>query len=83
LAGTAKKNLLAWAKKPQIAGRRLFFGDGDSGKVTQLGEEVGHVGPGQPGSPQPVFYTTLTPPAVCSGYNSRIAGPPFHIPHCT
>lgn len=44
LAGTANKTLLAWAKKHQIAAVGLFLGDGDSIKVTQLDEELGHVG---------------------------------------
>lgn len=43
LAGTANKTLLAWAKKHQIAAVGLFLGDGDSIKVTQLDEELGHV----------------------------------------
>lgn len=43
LAGTANKTLLAWAKKHQIAAVGLFLGDGDSVKVTQLDEELGHV----------------------------------------
>lgn len=48
LAGTANKTLLAWAKKHQIATVGLFLGDGDSVKVTQLDEELGHVGLAQP-----------------------------------
>ena len=52
LAGTANKTLLAWAKKHQIAAVGLFLGDGDSVKVTQLDEELGHVGLAQPGSPK-------------------------------
>ena len=52
LAGTANKTLLAWAKKHQIAAVGLFLGDGDSIKVTQLDEELGHVGLAQPGSPK-------------------------------
>lgn len=52
LAGTANKTLLAWAKKHQIASVGLFLGDGDSVKVTQLDEELGHVGLAQPGSPK-------------------------------
>ena len=43
LAGTANKTLLAAVG--------LFLGDGDSVKVTQLDEELGHVGFAQPGSP--------------------------------
>ncbi len=46
------KTLLAWAKKHQIAAVGLFLGDGDSVKVTQLDEELGHVGLAQPGSPK-------------------------------
>ncbi len=52
LAGTANKTLLAWAKKHQIASVGLFLGDGDSVKVIQLDEELGHVGLAQPGSPK-------------------------------
>ena len=52
LAGTANKTLLAGAKKHQIAAVGLFLGDGDSVKVTQLDEELGHVGLAQPGSPK-------------------------------
>ncbi|EHW2707247.1 acetylglutamate kinase [Escherichia coli] len=52
LAGTANKTLLAWAKKHQITAVGLFLGDGDSVKVTQLDEELGHVGLAQPGSPK-------------------------------
>ncbi len=52
LAGTANKTLLAWAKKHHIASVGLFLGDGDSAKVTQLDEELGHVGLAQPGSPK-------------------------------
>ena len=51
LAGTANKTLLAWAKKHGLAAVGLFLGDGDSVKVTQLDEELGHVGFAQPGSP--------------------------------
>lgn len=52
LAGTANKTLLAWAKKHHIASVGLCLGDGDSVKVTQLDEELGHVGLAQPGSPE-------------------------------
>ena len=52
LAGTANKTLLAWAKKHHIASVGLYLGDGDSVKVTQLDEELGHVGLAQPGSPK-------------------------------
>lgn len=51
LAGTANKTLLAWAKKHHIMSVGLFLGDGDSVKVTQLDEDLGHVGTAQPGSP--------------------------------
>jgi len=51
LAGTANKTLLAWAKKHKIASVGLFLGDGDSVKVTQLDDDLGHVGQAQPGSP--------------------------------
>nr|WP_077877865.1 acetylglutamate kinase [Escherichia coli] len=44
--------LAGWAKKHQIAAVGLFLGDGDSVKVTQLDEELGHVGLAQPGSPK-------------------------------
>ncbi|NUU67594.1 acetylglutamate kinase [Enterobacteriaceae bacterium BIT-l23] len=50
LAGTANKTLLAWAKRSQIDAVGLCLGDGDSVKVTQLDEELGHVGKAQPGS---------------------------------
>ncbi len=52
LAGTANKTLLAWAKKHHIASVGLYLGDGDSVKVTQLDEALGHVGLAQPGSPK-------------------------------
>ncbi|KAI3490497.1 hypothetical protein L1887_45330 [Cichorium endivia] len=52
LAGTANKTLLAWAKKHHILSVGLYLGDGDSVKVTQLDEELGHVGLAQPGSPK-------------------------------
>ena len=44
LAGTANKTLLAWAKKHYISSVGLYLGDGDSVKVTQLDEALGHVG---------------------------------------
>lgn len=50
LAGTANKTLLAWAKKHKIAAVGLSLGDGDSVSVTQLDEELGHVGLAKPGS---------------------------------
>lgn len=52
LAGSANKTLLAWAKKHDIASVGLFLGDGDSVKVTQLNESLGHVGQAEPGSPK-------------------------------
>lgn len=51
LAGTANKVLLSWAKKYAIAAVGLFLADGNSIKVTQLDEELGHVGLAHPGSP--------------------------------
>lgn len=51
LAGSANKTLLAWAKKHAISSVGLFLGDGDSVKVTQLDESLGHVGRAEPGSP--------------------------------
>lgn len=50
LAGIANKTLLAWAKKHDIASVGLYLGDGDSVTVTQLDEELGHVGQAKPGS---------------------------------
>ena len=41
----------AWAKKHGLTAVGLFLGDGDSVNVTQLDEELGHVGFAQPGSP--------------------------------
>lgn len=52
LAGSANKTLLAWAKKHDIAAVGLFLGDGDSVKVSQLDETLGHVGRTEPGSPK-------------------------------
>lgn len=52
LAGSANKTLLARAKKHDIASVGLFLGDGDSVKVTQLDESLGHVGQAEPGSPK-------------------------------
>ncbi|WP_437614334.1 acetylglutamate kinase [Erwinia sp. V71] len=57
LAGTANKTLLAWAKKYAINAVGLYLGDGDSVNVTQLDEELGHVGNATPGSP--VLINTL------------------------
>ena len=62
LAGTANKTLLAWAKKHGLSSVGLFLGDGDSVKVTQLDEELGHVGKAQAGSP------TLINTLLAGGY---------------
>lgn len=51
LAGTANKTLLAWATKNGLPGVGLCLGDGHTVKVTQLNEELGHVGEAKPGSP--------------------------------
>lgn len=50
LAGTANKTLLAEAKKHQILSVGLCLSDGDMVEVTQLSEELGHVGDAQPGN---------------------------------
>lgn len=52
LAGTANKTLLAWAKRHKIDAVGLCLGDGDAVKVSQLDEELGHVGKAEPGSPK-------------------------------
>ncbi|GAB1440168.1 acetylglutamate kinase [Providencia sp.] len=49
LAGTANKTLLAWAIKHQLPAVGLSLGDGQSATVTQLNEELGHVGNAKPG----------------------------------
>ena len=49
LAGTANKTLLAWATKYQLPAVGLSLGDGQSATVTQLNEELGHVGNAKPG----------------------------------
>ncbi|SPZ24331.1 Acetylglutamate kinase [Providencia rettgeri] len=49
LAGTANKTLLAWATKYQLPAVGLSLGDGQSATVTQLNEELGHVGDAKPG----------------------------------
>ncbi|MGG4610098.1 acetylglutamate kinase [Providencia sp. Me31A] len=49
LAGTANKTLLAWAIKHQLPAVGLSLGDGKSVTVTQLNEELGHVGNAKPG----------------------------------
>lgn len=51
LAGTANKTLLAWATKVKINAVGLCLGDGEMVKVTQLAEELGHVGKAEAGSP--------------------------------
>ncbi len=51
LAGSANKTLLAWAKKSGLNAVGLCLGDGNSVNVTQINEELGHVGSAQPGSP--------------------------------
>ncbi|EJD6369657.1 acetylglutamate kinase [Providencia huaxiensis] len=50
LAGTANKTLLAWAMKYQLPAVGLSLGDGQSAIVTQLNEELGHVGNAKPGN---------------------------------
>ncbi|WP_313079379.1 acetylglutamate kinase [Atlantibacter sp.] len=57
LAGSANKTLLAWAKKHQLPAVGLYLGDGDSVKVSQLDDALGHVGKAEPGSPK--LITTL------------------------
>ena len=49
LAGTANKTLLAWAIKHQQKAVGLSLGDGQSAVVTQLNDELGHVGNAKPG----------------------------------
>lgn len=51
LAGTANKALLAEAKKHNIAAVGLCLSDGDIAQVTQLSEELGHVGLAVAGKP--------------------------------
>lgn len=50
LAGTANKTLLARAKRHGIQAVGLCLSDGDSVKVTQYDDELGHVGRAQPGA---------------------------------
>lgn len=50
LAGTANKTLLAEAKKHQLLAVGLCLSDGDMTEVTQLSEELGHVGDVKPGN---------------------------------
>lgn len=49
LAGTANKTLLVWATKYQLQAVGLSLGDGQSAVVTQLNDELGHVGDAKPG----------------------------------
>ncbi len=49
LAGTANKTLLAWAIKHHLQAVGLSLGDGQSAIVTQLNDELGHVGSAKPG----------------------------------
>ena len=51
LAGSANKTLLSWATKFGLNGVGLSLGDGQLAKVTQINEELGHVGNANPGSP--------------------------------
>lgn len=51
LAGSANKTLLSWATKFGLNGVGLSLGDGQLTNVTQINEELGHVGNANPGSP--------------------------------
>ncbi|MEI7064381.1 acetylglutamate kinase [Dickeya chrysanthemi] len=51
LAGSANKTLLAWALRHGINAVGLSLADGGSTVVTQLNDELGHVGKAQAGSP--------------------------------
>ncbi|MBX9447420.1 acetylglutamate kinase [Dickeya chrysanthemi] len=51
LAGSANKTLLAWAIRHGINAVGLSLADGGSTVVTQLNDELGHVGKAQAGSP--------------------------------
>lgn len=51
LAGSANKTLLSWATQFGLNGIGLSLGDGQLAKVTQINEELGHVGNAKPGSP--------------------------------
>lgn len=44
LAGSANKTLLSWATQFGLNGVGLSLGDGQLVKVTQINEELGHVG---------------------------------------
>lgn len=50
LAGTANKMLLAEAKKHGIIAVGLCLSDGDITEITQLSEDLGHVGDAKPGN---------------------------------
>ncbi len=52
LAGTANKTLLAWATKYNLQAVGLSLGDGLSAVVTQINDELGHVGQALPGNPE-------------------------------
>lgn len=52
LAGSANKTLLSWATRFGLNGVGLSLGDGQSVTVTQINEELGHVGCAKPGSPE-------------------------------
>ncbi|MBP2858452.1 acetylglutamate kinase [Dickeya oryzae] len=51
LAGSANKTLLAWAIRHDINAVGLSLADGGSTVVTQLNDELGHVGKAEAGSP--------------------------------
>ncbi|AYC17116.1 Acetylglutamate kinase [Dickeya dianthicola] len=51
LAGSANKTLLAWAIRHGINAVGLSLADGGSTVVTQLNDELGHVGKAEAGSP--------------------------------
>ncbi|WP_192456428.1 acetylglutamate kinase [Musicola keenii] len=51
LAGSANKTLLAWAIRHGINAVGLSLADGGSTSVTQLSEDLGHVGKAEAGSP--------------------------------
>lgn len=57
LAGTANKTLLAVAKKHKISSVGLCLADGDMVKVSQLSDDLGHVGEAKAGSKN--FIETL------------------------
>jgi acetylglutamate kinase len=57
LAGSANKTLLAWAIRHGINAVGLSLADGGSTVVTQLNDELGHVGKAEAGSP--VLLNTL------------------------